>query len=72
MCHCGNMGVERTSNESQHTKLTLEKKIYPPLLPGFELETFRSRGRRSYQQAIPAFRAYLLEIKHFFFFTLDI
>ena len=26
---------------SQHTKLTLEKKILPPLLPGFELATFR-------------------------------
>ena len=46
-CHCGNMGVERTSNKSQHTKLTLEKKILPPLLPGFELATFRSRVRRS-------------------------
>ena len=34
--------------------LTLEKKILPPLLPGFELATFRSRVRRSNQQAIPA------------------
>ena len=25
---------------SQHTKLTLEKKILPPLLPGFDLATF--------------------------------
>ena len=33
------------------TKLTLEKKILPPLLPGFELATFRSRVRHSYQQA---------------------
>ena len=32
---------------SQHTKLTLEKKTLPPLLPGFELATFRSRVRRS-------------------------
>ena len=47
-------GVERTPKKSQHTKLTLEKKILPPLLPGFELATFRSRVRRSYQQAIPA------------------
>ena len=53
-CHCGNTGVERTPNKSQHTKLTLEKKIVPPLLPGFELATFRSRVRRSNQQAIPA------------------
>ena len=29
-CHCGNTGVERTQNKSQHTKLTLEKKILPP------------------------------------------
>ena len=39
-CHCGNTGVERTPNESQHTKLTLEKKILLSLLPGFELATF--------------------------------
>ena len=52
-CHCGNTVVERTPNKSQHTKLTLEKKILPPLLPGFELATFRSRVRRPYQQAVP-------------------
>ena len=46
--------MERTPNKCQHTKLTLGKKILPPLLPGFELATFRSRVRRSYQQAIPA------------------
>ena len=28
--------------------------MLPPLLPGFELATFRSQVRRSYQQAIPA------------------
>ena len=44
-CYCGNTGVERTPNNSQHTKLTLEKKILPPPLPGFELATFRSRVR---------------------------
>ena len=37
----------------QHTKFTQEKKILPPLLPGFELITFRSRVRCSNQQAIP-------------------
>ena len=52
-CHCGNTGVERTPNKGQHTKLTLEKKIFPPPLPGFELATFRSRVRFSNQQAIP-------------------
>ena len=49
----GGGGVDRTLNKSQHTKLALEKKILPPLLPGFELATFRSRVRRSNQQAIP-------------------
>ena len=39
--------VTRGWNKSQHIKLTLEKKILPPLLPGFELTTFRSRARRS-------------------------
>ena len=42
--------------QSQHTKLTLEKKILRPLLPGLELTTFRSRVRRSNQQAITASR----------------
>ena len=37
------MGLGWTSNESQHTKLTLEKKILPLLLLGFKLTTFRSR-----------------------------
>ena len=46
-CHCGTTEVERTQNKSQHTKLTLEKKILQPLLPEFELATFRSRVRRS-------------------------
>ena len=27
ICHCGNIGMERTPNKSQHTKVTLEKKI---------------------------------------------
>ena len=48
-----NVGVERTPNKSQPANLTLQKKIFPPLLLGFELATFRSRVRRSYQQAIP-------------------
>ena len=41
-------------NKSQPRKLTLEKKILPPLLPGHEPETFRSRVRRSNHWAIPA------------------
>ena len=34
-------------NKSQHRKLTLEKKILPPLLQWFEPATFQSRVRRS-------------------------
>ena len=52
MCHCGNTEMERTPKKSQHKKLTLEKKILQPLLLGFELAAFRSRVRRSNQQAI--------------------
>ena len=54
MCHCSNTGVEWIPNKSQHTKLTLEKKILPPLLPGFKLTTFQSQVRCSNQQAILA------------------
>ena len=53
-CHCGSTGMERSPNKSQHTKLTMEKTVLPPLLPGLELANFRSRLRRSYQQALPA------------------
>ena len=53
-CHCGNTGMELTPNKNQYTKLTEEKKILPPHLPGFELATFRSPVWRSNQQAIPA------------------
>ena len=52
--HCGNTGVERTPNKSQHTKLSLEKKILPPLLPGLGFATFWSWVWRPYQQALPA------------------
>ena len=41
-------------NKNQHRKLTQEKKILPPLLPGLEPGTFRSRVRRSNHWAIPA------------------
>ena len=43
----GNTGVEQTPNKNQHTKLILEKKILPPLLPGFKVATFRSGVRCS-------------------------
>ena len=54
MCHCGNTGVGWMPNKSQHTKLTLEKKILLPLLTGFKLATFWSRVWSSNQQAILA------------------
>ena len=47
MCHCSTTGLEQTSNKSQHTKLTLEKKIFPPLLSRFELASFGSWIQRS-------------------------
>ena len=40
-------------NKSQHRKLTLEKKILPPLQQGFEPATLQSRVRRSNHWAIP-------------------
>ena len=51
-------GVEWTPNKSKHTKLTLKKKILPPLLPEFEISTFRSQVQRSNQQASPAPKFY--------------
>ena len=41
-------------NKSQHRKMTLENKILPPLLQGFEPATFRSRVRHYNHWAIPA------------------
>ena len=40
-------------NNSQHRKLTLEKIILKPLLPGLEPETFRWRVRRSTTELSP-------------------
>ena len=45
-------GWNRYRNKSQHRKLTLEKKIVPPLLRGLEPGTFRSRIQRSNHSAI--------------------
>ena len=63
--------MERTPNKSQQTKLTLEKKILLPLLPGFELATFRSLIRRSNQQAIPAPSAEILQCEAFRFLNMQ-
>ena len=49
----GGGGGNGYRNLSQHRKLTLEKNILPPLLPGMEPETFRSRARRSATQLSP-------------------
>ena len=38
-------GWNQASNESKHTKMTLEKNILPPLLPGFELATFETASQ---------------------------
>ena len=43
----------RYQNKSQHRKLTLENKILPPLLQGFEPATFQSWVRRSNHWTIP-------------------
>ena len=40
-------------NESQHRKLTPEKKILPPLVPGLKPATFRSRVQRSTAELSP-------------------
>ena len=53
-CHCGYTEVTRTPNKSLRTKLTLEKNILLPLLPGFKLATFWSQVLQFYQQAVPA------------------
>ena len=49
-----NTEVERIPKiTSQHRKLTMKKKILPPLMPGLEPETFRSRDRRSTTELSP-------------------
>ena len=50
-CRCSNTGVELTPNKSQHS---LERKLFPLLLPEFELSTFQSQIRCSYLHAIPS------------------
>ena len=45
--------MARTLNESQHRKLTLEKKNLLLLLPGIEAGNLLIRSSTLYQQAIP-------------------
>ena len=47
-------GLNRYRNKSQHRKLTLEKKILPPVLRGLKPVTFQSRVWHSNHWAIPA------------------
>ena len=58
-CYCGNTVWNRYQNKSQHRKLTLEKKFFPPLLQGLEPEpaTFQSWVLRSNHWFIPASRS---------------
>ena len=51
-CHCRNMGVERTTNESRQRKLTLEKEILLLLLLELKLSTFQSWIQRFTNWAI--------------------
>ena len=55
-------------NKSQNRKLTLEKKILPPLQQGFEPATFRSWVRCSNHWAIPAPHIYIYILDFFFDF----
>ena len=45
-CHCGNMGMRRKCTKNQNRKITLRKKIVPPLTPGIEPANFQSWVRR--------------------------
>ena len=74
MCHCGNMGMEQTPNKSRQIKLTPEKKILLPLLPGFELATFPSQVQHSTSKLslLPTyFVNNLLNDKHLFLATIQ-
>ena len=60
---CVNKGVERTPKKSQHRKLTLEKKILPPLLPGlvlFEARTERFQNKVNLAGSPPSRSLWLL------------
>ena len=60
-------GGTDTENKSQHRKLTLQKKILPPLLQLFELATFHLRVRRSNHWAIPLPEVFYLSLSSMFF-----
>ena len=49
--------MKRSPNESQLTKMTLEKKILPPLLPGLDI-ALSIMSPALYQEVIPAPNAY--------------
>ena len=56
------MGTEM----SQHEKLTLEKNIPAPILPGLEPETFRSGVRRSITELSALIELYLSYTQHLY------
>ena len=58
-------------NKGQHRKLTLDKKILPLLLQGFEPATFRSWVRRSNHWVIPTPNVLIMSLllSIFFFFS---
>ena len=72
-CHCSTTGVEWTLNKSQHTKLTLERKILLPLLLRVELATFQAWVWRSANnfQAILAPNTYIMFLLYIFRLTGD-
>ena len=70
-CHCSNTGVEKTLNKSQHTKLTLEKWILLPLLPGLKLATSWSQVWQSYHWAMLALKKWQFWGSHDIYITLS-
>ena len=57
-CNCSNTGLERTPNESQHKKLTLEKKTNPDAPAGTRTRNLSITSPALYQLAIPALAQY--------------
>ena len=52
-CHCGNSGVERTPNKSQHTKLNLEKKFFSAAPAGIQTRNLSITSSALLQTSYP-------------------
>ena len=63
-CICHNTGAEPTPNKSQHRKLTVEKTIFPLILPAIESAKFWSRVLRSTSWAILIWMSWLWNSDH--------